>query len=252
MLSDESYSATELNELSGECKGVVGIYNSIEETYNYIKSCPDPELPKNSIKDICHYMEILRGYAEKCDHITEFGINQVNSTWAFLVTKPKKLVSVDKDLHHNPIKDGGIIPEECKYDNVKTNVWLDSASELAAIENIDFEVIEGWTADAHTASLLADIPVDTIPVVIEQTDLLFIDTLHTYDCLSRELELHGDKVNKYIIFHDTVLFSGIVPAIDEFLENNKEWKRDRVEHSTPGLTVIKKDTSPPKLQWWEK
>lgn len=37
-------------------------------------------------------------------------------------------------------------------------------------------------------------------------DLLFIDSLHTDEVVKRELELHLDKAQKYVAFHDTVTF----------------------------------------------
>lgn len=66
---------------------------------------------------------------------------------------------------------------------------------------------------------------------IEKTDLLFIDTFHTYQQLKRELELHSGKVRKYLIFHDVVTFGeigedgslGIMKAIVEFLED-PDWE----------------------------
>src|SRR6478736_6697523 len=42
---------------------------------------------------------------------------------------------------------------------------------------------------------------NTLEVQIEETDMLFIDTLHTYDQLKEELRLHGNKAKKYLVFH---------------------------------------------------
>ena len=44
---------------------------------------------------------------------------------------------------------------------------------------------------------------DSLKVVIAETDILFIDTLHRYFQLYNELGLHAKKVKKYIILHDT-------------------------------------------------
>ena len=44
---------------------------------------------------------------------------------------------------------------------------------------------------------------DTLKISIEETDLLFIDTLHRYFQLYNELGLHAKNVRKYIILHDT-------------------------------------------------
>lgn len=197
-----------------------GIFNTIEETFEFLTSRPNDERGRNSIKWIGHYLPILYDYAKMCDHVTEFGINQCISTWAFLKARPKKLVSVDKDLHKNPIK-------PCREDLHWTwteNKWLLSAIEIAKRDNINFEVIEA----------------NTLTCDIEPTDLLFIDTTHTYDHLYAELERHKNKVSRYIIFHDTKLFKTINTAIDQLLINTNEFKVVDVRTDDPGLTICER------------
>ncbi len=89
---------------------------------------------------------------------------------------------------------------------------------------------------------------DTTKIEIEQTDMLFIDTAHNYKQLSKELELHTGKVNKFIAFHDTETFGingddggkGLIYAIDELLYENKAWKILYVTHRNNGLMIIGK------------
>ena len=54
------------------------VYNgSIEDNYNYlIKSQPYKS------RFIIKHLPILREYAKKCEQITEFGVDALNSTWA--------------------------------------------------------------------------------------------------------------------------------------------------------------------------
>ena len=47
---------------------------------------------------------------------------------------------------------------------------------------------------------------DTLACNIINTDILFIDTLHTYFQLHSELTRHSKQVNKFIILHDTETF----------------------------------------------
>jgi hypothetical protein len=96
---------------------------------------------------------------------------------------------------------------------------------------------------------------DSLSVEIEETDLLFIDSLHVYSQLKKELELHSGKVRKYIGFHDTATWGfvdeypendnvgsvGLIKAIEEFLSLNKNWKIDYETHLNNGLLVIKKE-----------
>lgn len=85
-------------------------------------------------------------------------------------------------------------------------------------------------------------------VKINKTDLLFIDTDHTYECLKEELTLHGNKSNKYIILHDTTTFGvvggdggrGLQQAVDEFLIDNKHWLVHEKLENNNGLTILKK------------
>jgi len=94
---------------------------------------------------------------------------------------------------------------------------------------------------------------DTLKVEIPETDLLFIDSLHTYEQVKSELELHAAKAKRYIVFHDTLLFSergqvvvdgettkGILPAIEEFLESHPEWNVVYNSKEGNGMIVVKK------------
>lgn len=93
---------------------------------------------------------------------------------------------------------------------------------------------------------------NVLHVTIEPTDFLFIDTLHTYQQLYQELNLHSSKVRKWIAFHDTETFGlvgenyegkvvqGLRKAIYEFLEQNQNWNKIYHSSENNGLTVIEK------------
>ena len=84
---------------------------------------------------------------------------------------------------------------------------------------------------------------NTLDLEITPTDLLFIDTDHSYKQLSAELELHGNKSQKYIICHDTTTYGDkLVPAIFEFLnKNNGDWIMDKHFKHNNGLTILKRN-----------
>lgn len=70
-------------------------------------------------------------------------------------------------------------------------------------------------------------------------DILFVDTLHTYEQVRDELNTWKASVNKYIAFHDTYTFKAINQAIDEQL-NPDEFTE---VYSTPecnGLRLFKR------------
>ena len=84
---------------------------------------------------------------------------------------------------------------------------------------------------------------------ITGTDLLFIDTYHTYDQLKEELRLHGNKASKYLIMHDTTIFGrksadgsnkGLIDALEEYLGQNPHWKIIEQTNDKIGLTVLQR------------
>lgn len=66
---------------------------------------------------------------------------------------------------------------------------------------------------------------DTLQVEIEQTDMLHIDSKHTYGQMREELTKHNIYVNKFIFCHDVTTFGldgedgerGVLPAILQFV-----------------------------------
>jgi hypothetical protein len=96
---------------------------------------------------------------------------------------------------------------------------------------IDWTFAHGSTLDAPT---------------IEPTDMLFVDTLHTYAQVKGELEKHGNQARKYIAFHDTVAFGvngedfgpGINLAIQEFMKDNEHWRVFEHHENNNGLTIL--------------
>ena len=197
--------------------------NNVEQMYQQLASSPS---------DINEHLPTLKRYAGECEHITEMGVRWVVSTYAFATAKPKTFISID--IRH---------PGEDEW-----NSKWGSGQRLIDIENyckenqIDYKFILG----------------DTRKLEIDQTDLLFIDTLHEYDQLKTELELHANKARKYIIFHDTESFRfrnetapdirgqsendkiGIWPAISEFLQLNPQWKIHETFTNCNGLMVLKR------------
>lgn len=165
--------------------------------------------------DIHEHLPVLREYASRCDHVTEMGLRwATGSTIAFLAAQPKKLVSWDLE------------PKHVVSDNVRT--LLQHAGATA------------W--EPRCGNTLEIAP-------IEPTDFLFIDTLHTYKQLWAELERHGDKVRKWIGFHDTETFGykdedggdvGLRMAIYKWQKEERFplWRVVYDSRKNNGLTII--------------
>ena len=161
--------------------------------------------------DINENIHILYELAKECDTAVEMGVRTGVSTRAFLNTSVK-LLSFDVVLN----------PEVTKL------------FELARQKGKNAQYIQA----------------DVLDIEIEETDLLFIDTLHTYDQLKKELKLHGNQAKKYIVFHDTYTFGlkgetqidnkGLLSAIIEFMIKNPHWKFHKYTVNNNGFTVLKR------------
>lgn len=185
------------------------------------------EQQKNTVSDINEHINTLYEYGKECSHITEMGVRWVSSTWPLIYSNPKKMIS---------------------YDIVK-NENINEVINLASEYNIDYTFIEG----------------DVLNLDIEPTELLFIDTLHTYNQLYSELNKHSQNVSKYIILHDTISFGnideniynhasdivksinsdkiGLINAINDFLvsTNGKHWKIKEIFTNNNGLTILERN-----------
>jgi len=181
------------------------------------------------IVDINEHLETLRKYASKCKHVTEMGTRFAISTYALLIAKPEKVISIDLNYHF-------FKPYEKEILN------------FANLCNTNFQFIEG----------------DVLKMDIEETDLLFIDTLHTYNQLSKELRKHEKNVKKWICLHDTITFGekdedfykngeisefiknekiekqGLYNALSDFLAENKNWIIKEHFTNNNGFTIIER------------
>jgi hypothetical protein len=180
------------------------------------------KIKSESPSDINEHLPTLKKYSSECDHVTEMGVRSANSTWGLLAGRPKKLMLYD-------IYDSGEIPgvlKAAQEENIDCSFYIQNVIE------------EGFE--------------------IEETDFLFIDTLHAYSQLKKELEMHASKVKKFMAFHDTVSYGerdevdytgviqekhkkqGLNAAINEFLESNPQWSVAEVFTNNNGLTVLKR------------
>lgn len=186
-----------------------------------------------SIKsDINEHVPIFYKYALECDSVVEIGVRSIVSSWGFLhgLKKGSKYIGIDLN---NPGE-------------------LHLMKELAEKNEINFKFIA-------KNDMLID------PEEIGKTDILFIDSLHTYAHLTYELEKFHHLSEKYLMFHDSSPpwenvddteyhgnFSeypesidktkrGIWPAISDFLERHGDiWKLKQRLTNNHGLVILEK------------
>lgn len=152
--------------------------------------------------DINEHLPVLRQYADRCEHVTEFGVRGCVSLHAFLASTAKKVVAYDI-----------------------ANVAVPECEKLTFIN------------------------ANVLKVGIEKTDMLFIDTLHTFQQLYDELNMHAEMVSRYIAMHDTTMFGdcgedggrGLNAAILKFIIDDKPWWRECYRSTANnGLTILER------------
>ena len=156
--------------------------------------------------DIKKHVPVLHELAKECKSVVELGVRTGVSTRAFLVSDVRlRSYDIESDLR---------------------------VTELFLIANSigrDMQYIIG----------------DTLKIEIEPADMMLVDTVHSYEQVSAELKLHGNKIQKYIAFHDTYIFGlgqeNVLSAVLDFILANPEWSLHHYDTENNGLTVIKRN-----------
>jgi len=205
---------------------------SKSEKYLHIKF----QILRNKKSDIFLHLDKLYKYAQESSSILETGVRGVVSSWAFLYGLNKNRNGIKRYLLNDI--------DECDVEEL-----------VEVAQNLEVSIKYIWQNNL-------ELELDS------NYDLIFIDTLHIYGQLKRELEKYSKLSNRYIILHDTTLdgydgeiirrnldieyyqkflsmpkselIKGLMPAINEFLEENTNWIiKEKVEYNN-GLTVLMK------------
>lgn len=171
------------------------------------------ELACSTASDINEHLPTLAALSAGHD-VVEFGVRTGVSTLAWLYGRPKSLTSYDFN--------------QC--------ACVPDVSRVAAEIGVPFEFHQR----------------DTRQFQIAPCDVLFIDTVHTYDQVQAELSIHGNMARKFIVLHDTTTFGevgemghgGIWKAIEDFLSANPEWVLQERFTNCSGLTILARKESP--------
>jgi cephalosporin hydroxylase len=162
----------------------------------------------NTPSDINEHLPLMNILAKLCTHVTEFGVR-----WGASAT-----------------------------------AWLNNDVVVRGYDIVAYEPAIELFSQAQAAGKDAQLIIrDTLSLgTIENTDLLFIDSLHTYRQVTGELA-YAKFVSKFIVLHDTVLFGdagedgsqpGINQAVREFLAANRDWTVMEHRTNNNGLTVL--------------
>ena len=190
----------------------------------------------NKPSDINEHLPTLMKYANECESVFETGVRGCVSSWAFVY-----------GLLNNGKKNKYILLNDITSCNI--NELLQYSKGLPI--TIEYE----WKNNLELT-------------INRNVDLTFIDTWHVYGQLIRELRRFSSITNKYIIMHDTTvdewkgesvrvgwnikkqaeesgfteeeIQKGLWYAVEEFLNENKEWVLHERFKNNNGLTILKR------------
>lgn len=171
--------------------------------------------------DINEHLHDLYTLACDCTHVTEMGSRFGASTKA-LLNAPVSLRAYDLEIHQ-PLMD---------------------LFKIARKAGKDVEYMQG----------------NTLEILIEPTDMIFIDTWHSQQQLRDELKLHGNAARRYLVFHDTHTYGvrdeqvdwaanpnrkaiagqGLLSAIIDFVIENPHWHFKKHKTNNNGLTILER------------
>jgi hypothetical protein len=170
----------------------------------------------NITSDIHEHLPALHEIANRCTHVTEFGVRSGMSSRAILSSRASKFMMYD--LVDEPVIRS--LVDQCK------------------------------TAGMDVSYIISNV----LDIEIEPTEFLFIDTWHTYAQLSAELYRHAHKVKRFIAFHDTITFGltdesdtqghgrhGLLTAIIEYLIYDPNWRFIHHNYYNNGFTVLERN-----------
>lgn len=200
---------------------------SIENVYRHLVKKPS---------DINEHLPTLMNYAKECESVFETGVRGCISSWALVY-----------GLLNNGKNNKYILMNDITSCNI--NELLQYSKGLPI--TIEYE----WKNNLELT-------------MNRNVDLTFIDTWHVYGQLIRELRKFSPITNKYIIMHDTTVDEwegqairagqnikkqaeisgfaeeevrkGLWYAIEEFLNENKEWVLHERFTNNNGLTILKR------------
>lgn len=192
--------------------------------YSRVQCTPfEPRPNQVVLSDIVLHLPVLEYYASKCKAVAEFGVRDGCSTIALIAGGPDEVHS---------------------YDIERTSI-VDILSVIDMPERLIANYPTEWFFHlGDTGNPNLEVP---------EIDMLFIDTLHTYEHVKKELTYHGRKAKKYLAFHDVYTCGeldrsgpnpnarGIMPAIREFVESYPgEYKEVYYTKANNGFLVLER------------
>lgn len=159
----------------------------------------------------CAIHDSIQKYLKECDSYMELGVHQGGTAAAAMLCDVKNICLVDIDMSRYNKFLKPIAEKYCSDNKIKLDVRQTDSTGLGSLN---------------------------------ATDMLMIDSYHNPIHMSKELQVHGMNVKKYIIAHDTSIINGrpndsLYNVLVEFAQRNG-WIVLERETRNVGYTVLKK------------
>lgn len=167
----------------------------------------------NKVSDVFMHCPTIREFASRCQHVTELGLNSSGVCISIMAGQPPMFIAYGKNQN---IIDALAkkLPESAGRTHLKVRIG------------------------------------DPLSIQIEQTEMLVLDTYHSYSQLKQELLKHAGSVTKYLVIVSSYAFAsrgedgnspGIMDAVLEFLEKNNHWEIVFNERKNNGLLILQRE-----------
>ena len=146
-------------------------------------------------QEYCAIHDAIRKYLKDCDSYLELGVHQGGTASAAMLSKPLKIYLLDIDMS-------------------RYNKFLAPIAKKYCLENYIQLSVEQADSTSSTTKTYLD-------VVTLGVDMLVVDSYHHPAHMTKELNLYGKIVGKYILAHDTSQLMG--KNNDSLYQCLKEW-----------------------------
>ena len=185
----------------------LGHVKSVQEFYTEIRRQQEEAHGEH----YCLMHDAIQERLKHCNSYMELGVHQGGTAAAAMLCKPKEICLIDRDMSRYKKFLMPIAEEYCVRNNIKLDLRQTDSTGFGSIN---------------------------------PTDMLVIDSYHHPNHMTKELEVHGKNVKKYIIAHDTSIIKGrpidaLFHVLVRFADQNK-WEVEQREHRNVGYTVLKK------------
>lgn len=160
--------------------------------------------------DYCEQHDAVRKYAGECKTYAELGVHQGATLANAMLSGFKYVEGIDIDMH--------------RY------------------EKFLRPIAEQYAKDNKIVLKLKECDSTGMDAIGPRVDMLLIDSYHRDFHMEKELKLHGPRVNKYIIAHDTMKpDEQLHDCLMDFCFNNPGWKCIERGKTNVGYTVLGKE-----------